>query len=267
MIELHADWDGPAAPGERTLVLLHGFTGDTTTWDIVRPGLRRWGKTLALDLIGHGQSPKPEDLAPYHMGACVDQVLAALDRRNIHLAWFVGYSMGGRVALHFAVTHPERVAGLILESTSPGFTDASARAARVKEDHDLAEGIIAWGVPAFVEQWLDRPLFAGFKNLPAEQQARQRAQRLRNDPVGLANSLRGMGTGSMEPVWDTLTILSMPVLILAGQRDSKFVETAKQMQAQLPHAHLQLFSASGHTPHVTDPGPWMREVDRFFETQ
>ncbi|MFI5399469.1 MAG: 2-succinyl-6-hydroxy-2,4-cyclohexadiene-1-carboxylate synthase [SAR324 cluster bacterium] len=266
MIDLHADWDGAAAAGERTLVLLHGFTGDTTTWDPVRAGLRRWGKTLALDLVGHGKSPKPDDIASYKMDACVDQVLAALDRRNILSAWFVGYSMGGRVALTIAAHHPERVAGLILESASPGLEDAQARAARAAEDTDLAEGITAWGIPVFVEQWLEKPMFSDLKDLSPEQQAVQRLQRLRNNPVGLANSLRGMGTGSMEPVWDALGGLRMPVLILAGRKDAKFVETAKRMQALLSHAQLHLYPASGHTPHATEPNQWMQPVDAFFQS-
>ncbi|MFI5400693.1 MAG: 2-succinyl-6-hydroxy-2,4-cyclohexadiene-1-carboxylate synthase [SAR324 cluster bacterium] len=266
MIDLHADWDGPAAAGERTLVLLHGFTGDTTTWDPVRDGLRRWGKTLALDLVGHGKSPKPDDVASYTMEACVDQVLAALDRRDIRRAWFVGYSMGGRVALTIAARHPERTAGLILESTSPGLEDAQARAARAADDAHLAEGIAARGIPVFVEKWLKQPLFADLKELPPEQQAVQRVQRLRNTPVGLANSLRGMGTGSMEPLWDALGRWRMPVLILAGRKDAKFAETARRMQALLSHAQLHLFPASGHAPHVTEPGQWMQPVDAFFQS-
>jgi len=266
VIELHADWDGPAAAGERTLVLLHGFTGDTTTWDSVRAGLRRWGKTLALDLVGHGKSPKPDDAASYTMEACVEQVLAALDRRGIRRAWFVGYSMGGRVALTIAARHPERAEGLILESTSPGLEDAQARAARAADDARLAGDIAERGVPDFVERWLQQPLFADLAELPPAQRAEQRAQRLRNTPVGLANSLRGMGTGSMEPVWDALGRWRMPVLILAGRKDAKFAETARRMQALLSRARLHLFPASGHAPHVTEPRQWIEPLDAFFQS-
>jgi 2-succinyl-6-hydroxy-2,4-cyclohexadiene-1-carboxylate synthase len=264
MIELHVDSDPPSAGG-RTLVLLHGFTGDTTTWDPVREGLRRWGQTVALDLIGHGRSPKPEDVADYTMDACVAQVVAALDRHRVRTPWLVGYSMGGRVALSLAARHPARVAGLILESTSPGIEDAAARAARVTEDAALAEGILARGVPAFVTQWLDKPMFADQKALSAERREAQRAQRLRNSPAGLANSLRGMGTGSMPPVWTEFAAFKRPVLILAGRIDTKFADTARVMQERLPHARMHIFANSGHTPHVTEPESWVDQVDAFFQ--
>jgi len=266
MIELHTDWDGPATAGERTLVLLHGFTGDISTWEPVRAGLRRLGKTLALDLIGHGQSPKPDDATEYTLEACSAQIGAALDHHALQHIWLVGYSMGGRAALDFATRHGERIAGMILISASPGLEDREARAARVKEDADLAESIVAWGIPAFVVQWLYKPLFASLKKLSAEQQAVQRAQRLRNSPVGLANSLRSMGTGSMEPLWDRLPLLRVPVLIHAGQQDAKFVEIARRMEALLPHAELHLFSGAGHTPHITDPAAWVAQVDTFFRS-
>lgn len=263
-VELHADWDGPPGPEERTLVLLHGFTGDISTWEPVRPGLRRLGKTLALDLVGHGKSPKPDDATLYSMEACSALVVAVLDRHALGPVWLVGYSMGGRVALHLAARHPERVAGLIVISASPGLENADARAARAAEDRDLAESIIAWGVPAFVERWLNQPLFATLKQLSAEQQAVQRAQRLRNSPVGLANSLRGMGTGAMHPLWDDLPFMPMPTLIHAGQQDAKFVDIARRMEALLPHATLHLFPGAGHLPHVTNPAAWLEQVEAFF---
>jgi 2-succinyl-6-hydroxy-2,4-cyclohexadiene-1-carboxylate synthase len=265
-IELHADWDGPPPPGGRTLVLLHGFTGDAATWDPVREGLRRWGSTLALDLIGHGGSPAPAALEPYRMEACVAQVLAALERREIGRAWLVGYSLGGRVALSVAARHPKRVAGLILESASPGLADAAERAERVREDEALAADILAHGVPAFVARWSERPMFGDIQRLPPERQAAVRAQRLRNSAAGLAQSLRGMGSGAMEPLWERLAALDMPALLLAGEEDGKFVAIARQMQALLPQARLGVIPAARHTPHLTQPAEWLRQVSGFFES-
>ncbi len=268
MIELHTDWDGakPSAPGraDRVLVLLHGFTGDLTTWEPVRSGLRRWGRTLGVDLIGHGRSPVPQQVADYSMSACLDQVLRVLDTLGIANAWWLGYSMGGRVALQMAAHHPHRVQGLLLVSTMAGYADPAERSRRIAEDQALAQSIEAGGVPAFVEHWLERPIFSGFKRLPPPQQAALREQRLRNSALGLANSLRGMGAGAMPPVWEQLAPLRVPVLVMAGEEDPKFVDQAARLGALWPHAQRKIFSGAGHAPQVTHPQAFLAEIDQFF---
>src|SRR5689334_13898460 len=119
MVELHYDDDGAQA-GERAFVLLHGFTLDHTTWGGVRDALRKFGRTIAVDLIGHGQSPAPDEAEPYTFQACLDQLDDVLNRAGVKAAWAVGYSMGARTALQWAVRRPQRVQGLILESGTAG---------------------------------------------------------------------------------------------------------------------------------------------------
>src|SRR5262245_14584857 len=119
MIQLHYDDDGAQA-GQRAFVLLHGFTLDHTTWSPVRDALRKFGRTIAVDLVGHGQSSSPEDVAPYTMRSCREQLGDVLDRAGVKAAWVVGYSMGARTALQWAVRHPARVQGLILASGTAG---------------------------------------------------------------------------------------------------------------------------------------------------
>ena len=109
-LPLHVDWDGTGGhrgnPARPVLALLHGFAGDGTAWAPVRDGLRSLGPTLAIDLIGHGQSPAPDDPRRYRMEACLDDLEAVLKRLGIPAAWWVGYSMGGRTALQLAVHKP-----------------------------------------------------------------------------------------------------------------------------------------------------------------
>ena len=124
------------------------------------------------------------------MGACVEQVAAALSLARMHV---VGYSMGGRVALSLAVAHPDRVASLLLVGASPGLAEAEERAARIKADEALARQIEQDGLERFVDYWMALPLFASQSVLGEDALARARTQRLRSDPAGLANSLRGMG--------------------------------------------------------------------------
>jgi 2-succinyl-6-hydroxy-2,4-cyclohexadiene-1-carboxylate synthase len=264
--DLHADWDGFGEPGRPVLVLLHGFTGSGKSWEGVRDGLRGLGATLAVDLIGHGASPVPEEVEPYTIPACLEQLEALLERLGIASAWWLGYSMGGRVALQMAAHKPARVEGLILESATPGIPDAPSRAERVRTDEQLAASILADGLAPFVELWLNNPLFAGLRELPQGLLADQRERRMECNPLGLANSLRGMGTGSMEPLWDNLPGLDVPALLLAGRRDTKFADLGREMAALLPRATLRLMPGAYHVPHVENPAEFLAAVTEFFET-
>lgn len=163
-------------------------------------------------------------------------------------ATYVGYSMGARICLHAALAHPETVARLVLVSGTAGIEDNAARSARRAADDELAASIERDGVDAFLERWLSQPLFA---SLPPD--ARQLDDRRRNTSVGLASSLRLAGTGTQQPLWDRLAELAMPVLLVAGALDTKFVALAERMQAVIPDAELAVVPATGHTVHLERP--------------
>ena len=143
-LDLHVERDGP--PGAPALLLLHGFTGSTRTWDDLRQALRDDCQVLALDLPGHGKSPVPHDPAAYALPSVAHDIARALDHEGISRCAVLGYSMGGRQALRFALAYPERVSSLILESTSPGIADATERAQRRARDHELADFIEREGI-------------------------------------------------------------------------------------------------------------------------
>jgi 2-succinyl-6-hydroxy-2,4-cyclohexadiene-1-carboxylate synthase len=153
--------------------------------------------------------------------------------------------MGGRLALHVALAHPERVSRLALVSTTAGIEDADERARRRAADEDLAAWMDAGGrlMTEVADRWGAQPLFAG--QAPEVADA-ARADRLNNDPRHLAAALRGIGTGSMAPVWDRLAELEMDVAVLAGERDGKFVALAHRLAAALPRAELEIVPGAGH---------------------
>lgn len=235
------------------LLLLHGFTGAVATWQEHLPAFARHNQAIAVDLIGHSASEAPPDPSRYSMSRCIDDLLAVLDHLELRRAAVLGYSMGARVALHLAAAVPDRVGALVLESGSPGLADPAERAARRAADAALAERIEREGVEAFVDYWEGLLLFASQQTLPPQVRKRLRMQRLRNSPTGLANSLRGMGTGAQEPLWDRLNEMMTPALIVAGTLDLKYRLIAQEMARALPHAELEFIHGAGHAVHLERP--------------
>jgi 2-succinyl-6-hydroxy-2,4-cyclohexadiene-1-carboxylate synthase len=231
------------------LLLLHGFTGSGAHWEPLRAALADTARCLAPDLLGHGRTAAPADAARYAMTYAAADIVALLDALDVPTAHLLGYSMGGRLALYLALHYPGRWRSLILESASPGLAEANERAARRARDDALAQQIEAEGIASFVERWEQLPLW---RTQSAAQKEGLRAQRLRNRPVGLANSLRGMGTGAQPSLWARLSEVVRPVLLLAGTQDVKFLEIARRMARALPDARLAPLPG-GHALHLEQP--------------
>lgn len=248
-IDLYVETEGEGPP----LLLLHGFTGSTATWRALIPAFRQSFQTIAVDLIGHGRSSAPHDADRYRMDLCIADLLALLDALGVAETAVIGYSMGGRTALHLAAAAPERVRALVLEGASPGIADPKEREQRRQADEVLARRIETEGMEAFVRHWENLPLFATQKALPPEVRETLRRQRLQQRPHGLAGSLRGMGTGVMEPLHDRLASLPMPVLLIAGEHDEKYRAIAHAMAKALPRAQTAIIPGAGHNVHLEKP--------------
>jgi 2-succinyl-6-hydroxy-2,4-cyclohexadiene-1-carboxylate synthase len=246
------------------LLLLHGFTGSTATWASHLPALSRRFRTITVDVLGHGLSDAPLDPERYRMERCVEDLLALLDYLNIEHLSLLGYSMGGRIAMHLAVSAPVRIRSLILESASPGIADPADRQKRVYDDNVLADRIEREGVASFVDYWAAIPLFQSQSGLPEAVRVKLRDQRLRNKPHGLANSLRGMGAGRQEPLHDRLGQLKMPVLLIVGELDRKYCQIARQMQTSLPNVKVITVPDAGHTVHLEQPEVFDQAVLQFL---
>ena len=236
-----------------TVVLLHGFTGSTKTWHKVVELLPTSVRIVAVDLMGHGQSAAPEDVNAYTMHTQVELLDELFSRLQLDGFTLVGYSMGGRVALSYAAQYPARVTQLVLESASPGLALDEERLARQQTDEALAETILQDGMVSFVGRWENIPLFASQKKLSSALQDEIRSERLAQREIGLANSLRSMGTGVMPPLWHRLSNLTMPITLITGALDEKFVLLNKRMQMSLPLATHVIIPAVGHAIHVENP--------------
>lgn len=247
------------------LVLLHGFTGSSASWAVQRAAFSSHFRTIAVDLLGHGRTDSPADPNRYRMEQAAADIIAILDKLKAVSAHLLGYSMGGRLALYLVIHYPDRFRSLVLESASPGLETPASRAERQKQDNALADWIEANGIEAFVERWEQLPLWASQAQLPPETRQALREQRLQNNPTGLANSLRGMGAGVQPSLWPHLGELRLPVLLLAGELDSKFVAINRQMHEQITPAQLQIVSQAGHTIHLERPSRFNQLILEFWQ--
>jgi 2-succinyl-6-hydroxy-2,4-cyclohexadiene-1-carboxylate synthase len=232
-----------------TLVLLHGFAGTHRAWDgvVERLDPERY-RSLALDLPGHGeQADAPR---PISFTGCVEHVLARAPERFA----LCGYSLGGRVALHVALAAPERVARLVLVSSTAGIEDDDERAERSAADRRLADECEGGSREDFVARWCAQPMFA--EDPPAVDELAREDYR-RNRPDAIAAVLRGIGTGEMASLWDRLRELEMPATVLVGERDTKFLALGRRLAELLPQAVMRTV-AGGHRLPLEDPGAVVR---------
>ena len=246
------------------VMLLHGFTGSGPSMSEVSLALARDFDVIAPDLPGHGRSLDADDGRVHAFDDCLDRLAATLERAGHARAHWIGYSMGARVALAFALRFPERAASLLLVGARAGIEDASERAGRRRADEALADRIETDGIEAFVDEWLAQPLFASQRQLGREFVAAQRGQRLGNDARGLAASLRGLGPGAQPPLFDDLARLNVPVLLVAGALDHAFVAHARDLERRLPDAEVREVADAGHAVHLEQPVAFMEAAREFL---
>lgn len=255
-VEVEGD---PAAT--QAVVLLHGFCGSSADWAELQPALRSMGRAvIAIDLAGHGRTRTPDDPARYTMSETVRDLDSITSLLGASQADWVGYSMGGRVALHMALAYPSRVRSLALESASDGIEDRESRERRRQADNALAERIEARGIEWFADYWSTLPLFETQWELPSATLSALRLRRLANSPAGLAHSLRGMGQGAHEYLGHRLPELRGDVLFLAGERDLKYAEVARRAASAVPGARFAIIPRAGHTVHLEAPEDFADEL-------
>jgi 2-succinyl-6-hydroxy-2,4-cyclohexadiene-1-carboxylate synthase len=221
-------------------VWLHGFTQSKNSAHQFRSILTGTYEVLTIDLPGHGENAA----TTASLEETADLLAEALPDEPFILG---GYSFGGRVALHFALRHPERLRHLVVLSATPGIVDSDERDARRQRDEELARRIERIGAEAFLDEWLAQPMFQSLPN-----DARERAARSSN-ATGLAESLRHAGTGTQNDLTDPLRTLRVATLILAGAKDAKFASEAARLRSAIPTSLSCLVDDAGHAAHLEQP--------------
>ena len=221
-----------SARGPR-VVLIPGFTQTAASWRGVSEVLVESCDVIALDV--------PER-------ATFETTALSIGVQGKH-GVYVGYSMGGRLALRLALDRPELVQALVLVSSSAGIEDEAARAARVASDEVLAQSIAKDGVDAFLSAWLAQPLFA---TVPADAPGLRERHAL--SARHLVHCLHVLGVGAMDPMWDRLSELEMPVALVTGRSDAKYERIALSMLERLRAAAVHVRLDGGHALPLEQPG-------------
>lgn len=247
--------------GEAVL-LLHGFTGSKETWSSLKEFLLPKFKVITIDLPGHGQTLSKQ----VTMEECCHHLAKFLKYIKVEEAHIIGYSMGGRLALSFAMMFPERVRSLILESSSPGLETDKERQDRILQDKKLAGKLNSEGIESFVRFWEDIPLFQSQKSLSLDVRESIRVERLGQEAEGLADSLTYMGTGAQPSWWGKLSSLFLPTLLLVGELDEKFVLINERMAKLIPNCKMEVIKEAGHALHIERPVDFNSIVKQYLIT-
>jgi 2-succinyl-6-hydroxy-2,4-cyclohexadiene-1-carboxylate synthase len=248
-VPLHADAHGdPTLP---KVVLVHGFTQTRNSWRPLLPRLTEHHHVVAVDAPAHGRSAAHR--------TDLDGGAALLGETGGRAA-YVGYSMGGRLTLHLALQRPDLVERVVLVGATGGLDTEEERTQRRAADDALAAGLERDGLDAFLDRWLANPLFA---TLPAEAAAVD--ERRENTVEGLADSLRRTGTGSQRPLWGELARLTMPALLVVGERDEKFTALAHRLAGGWGGpAAVAVVPDAGHACHLERPDAFLDLVLPFL---
>jgi len=238
------------------ITLLHGFTQSGRSWREVISKMPAGWKWIVPDLRGHGETQTRQG-SPCSMDACMEDLLALWDDLGVERTHLAGYSMGGRLALHVAARRPDRVLSLLTIGAHAGLEE-DAREGRRRGDEGLAERMEKEGLEAFVDYWGALPLFAGLQRRGPPYVAQVRAERLQNHVAGLACSLRDMGAGAMEPVWNELGQVTFPCTFVAGQQDHGYVASARRLAATVRNGKFEIVPRAGHAVHQERPDAFAR---------
>ena len=236
--------------GEPILTFVHGFTQTKISWLPIATTMAVHHRCVLLDAPHHGEAQSLDlgfaDAAQLLSQAATNSVL-------------VGYSMGGRLALAATLHDPSQLRALVLVSSTAGIESDDERQGRRQTDDQLADRIESIGTAAFLDEWTAQPMFSRTTIAPEDL-----AGRLSNSPHALAQSLRTCGTGVQPSFWEELSALTIPTLIVAGERDAKFTEIGKRLNDEIHGSEFVAIASAGHAVHLDQPEAFISALENFI---
>lgn len=246
-------------------LFLHGFTGSGNDWDTIVSQVEQ--SSFCPDLPFHGAHTQPKWEVNFPNTAL--WLCTEIDKRTIDKCIPIGYSMGGRVALQFALKYPEKCQALILESCSFGISDIKELGKRKQLDANRALGIMDLLLNAsnkeevtqkWLTDWYNQPLFKSLSKVQKEVLIHQKKQ---NDLLAWALSLSRLGLGVMPNFIPQLRKLKMPVLLISGKSDVHYTQMMQKIQKEIPNATHVVLEA-GHNVHLENPEAYVTVIKDFL---
>ena len=253
--------------GNKPLILwLHGFMGNHREFNPVIKLLANDFSYLTIDIPGHGKTQVWGGYIYYSMGKTASGIIQLLDKLHIQRCFLVGYSMGGRLGLYLTVNFPERFTQVVLESASPGLKAERERLERIRRDGQIARkierSIDKNDFQIFLENWYSQEIFGDIKNHPQFNQ--MISDRLQNYPPELAKSLRNLGTGNQPSLWGKISDNQVPLLLLAGEYDKKFININSEMSRLCQSSRFKIIANAGHNIHFENTLAFVEEIFNCF---
>ncbi|HWL44873.1 MAG TPA: alpha/beta fold hydrolase [Ilumatobacter sp.] len=241
-------WAAHGDPAAPALVLVHGYTGGAHDWAGVADELARTSRVITVEHRGHGASTNTGDPATYTFAQLAADLAVALDAIAPPQFDLLGHSMGGIVAMHYAIAHADRLRSLVL-------MDTAARAAGDGPDNPMRQGV------EHVRATGDlMGLFAAFSGiLPAD--AREQLERswAMMDPVAfvaLGDALLTHDDGLLE----RLATVTVPTTVIVGEHDAGLRQGADDLAATIPEATLVVIPDAAHSPQVENRTAWLNAI-------
>ena len=223
---------------------------------------------LNIDLPGHGKTQVLENDC-YSMAKTAQELINLLDELKVRPRFLAGYSMGGRLALFLTLNFPQYFDKVILESASPGLPTKEERLERVKRDEQIARKLVRSiekdDFRKFLDNWYSQPIFGNIKNHPQFEQMIE--NRLQNNPTELTKSLRFMGTGVQPSLWDKLQENKIPMLLLVGENDRKFIDINTRMAQVNDLCQLKIIENAAHNIHLENTSLFVENTQYFLNSK
>ena len=258
------------------ILFLHGFMGDRTEFELTIADISKQFYCVAINLPAHGEIDVIKQMTDqiadqddyYTIQSTANLVIKFLDFLRIEQCFLVGYSMGGRLALYLTIYFPQYFHKVVLESASAGLRTAAEKSNRLAKDQKLAtelEHLKHHDFRLFLENWYQQSIFASLRSHPNFPQMLEK--RLNNSPAQLAKSLRNLSIGMQPSLWEKLSENEVPLLLLVGELDLKFVQVNQQMQQLCKLSQLQIVPNCGHNIHFENPNLFIEKIQSFFKLE